>query len=137
MAALYHHEGRLLSVIDRNYVNAGQAHDSAPRLPRDQVDALDMLEAIVEDEKFNLDLERSPGTFAFVHNHQMFHSRTADEDYPEIDRIRHNLRLWLSARSGWELHPQFEERYGEIEVGKKRGGIILPVIQLPTPMEAK
>jgi hypothetical protein len=137
MAAFYHHKGRLMSVIDRNYVNAGQAHDSVPRLTRNQVDALDMLEVIAEDEKFYLDLEWSPGTFAFVHNHQMFHSRTAYEDYPEIDRMRHNLRLWLSARSGWELHPQFEERYDEIEVGKKRGGIILPGIQLTTPMEAE
>ena len=51
--------------------------------------------------------------------------------------VRHNLRLWLSARTGWELHPEFEERYGEIEVGKKRGGIILPGIQLTTPLEAE
>ncbi len=137
MAAYYHHQGRLLSVIDRNYVNAGQAHDYVPRLTRDQVDALDMLEAIAQEDGFYIDLEWSPGTFAFVHNHQMFHSRTAYEDYEDIDRMRHNLRLWLSARSGWELHPEFEERFGEIEVGKKRGGIILPGIELTTPMEAE
>lgn len=137
MAAYYHHKGRLLSVIDRNYVNAGQAHDNVPRLTRDQIDALDMLEAIAEEDGFYIDLEWSPGAFAFVHNHQMFHSRTAYEDYEDIDRMRHNLRLWLSARSGWELHPKFEERYGEIEVGKKRGGIILPGITLTTPFEAE
>ncbi len=137
MAAYYHHKGRLLSVIDRNYVNAGQAHDYVPRLTRDQVDALDMLEAIAEEEGFYVDLEWSPGTFAFVHNHQMFHSRTAYEDYEDIDKMRHNLRLWLSTRTGWELHPEFEERYGEIEVGKKRGGIILPDIELTTPFEAE
>ena len=86
-----------------------------------------MLEAIAEDEIFYLDLEWSPGTFVFVHNHQMFHSRTAYEDYPEIGRKRHNLRLWLSARSGWELHPQFEERYGEIEIGKNEVELSCPV----------
>jgi len=137
MAAYYHHKGRLLSVIDRNYVNAGQTHDYVPRLTRDQVDALDLLEAIAEEEDFFIDLEWSPGSFAFVHNHQMFHSRTAYEDYEDIDRMRHNLRLWLSARTGWELHPGFEERYGEIAVGEKRGGIILPGIQLTTPLEAE
>jgi len=67
----------------------------------------------------------------------MFHSRTAYEDYEDFDKMRHNLRMWLSARTGWELHPKFEESYGEIDIGKKRGGIILPGIQLTTPMEAE
>ena len=137
MAAYYQYRGRLLSIIDRNYVNAGQTHDYVPRLTRDQIDALDMLEAVVAEGEFYVDLEWSPGAFAFVHNHQMFHSRTAYEDYQDIDRMRHNLRLWLSARNGWELPPQFEERYGEIAIGEKRGGIILPGIQLTTPMEAE
>ena len=137
MAAYYHHEGRLQSVIDRNYVKAGQMHDHVPRLTREQIEALDLLEAIAAEEAFYVDLEWSPGTFVFVHNHQIFHSRTAYEDFQEPERMRHNLRLWLSAPNGWELHPQFEERYGEIKVGKKRGGIVLPDVVPTVPFEAE
>ncbi len=62
----------------------------------------------------------------FLHNHQTLHSRTAYEDYPEPERRRHLLRLWLSPPNGRPLPPGFAERYGHIEVGTRRGGISVP-----------
>ena len=52
MAAYYQHKGRLLSVIDRNYVKAAQVHDYVQPLTQDQNDALDMMEAIAEEDGF-------------------------------------------------------------------------------------
>ncbi len=137
MAAYYHYQGRLLSFMDRNFINAAQTHDYVPRLTKEQVEAIDMVEAIAEEDGMYLDLEWEPGAFAFVHNHQIFHSRTAYEDFDEPERRRHNLRLWLSAKNGWELPADFAERYGEIAVGKKRGGIVVPGMKLTTPFEAE
>ena len=137
MAAYYHYRGRLLSFMDRNFINAAQTHSYVPRLTMEQVEAIDMLEAIAEEDGMYLDLAWEPGAFAFVHNHQIFHSRTAYEDFDEPERRRHNLRLWLSAKKGWELPPDFAERYGEIAVGKKRGGIVVPGMTLTTPFEAE
>lgn len=137
MAAYYHCKGRLLCFMDRNFIKAAQTHDYVLRLTEDQIDAIDMLEAIAAEDGFFLDLEWARGTFAFVHNHQIFHSRTAYEDFDEPERRRHNLRLWLSAKRGWELPGEFAERYGEIAIGKKRGGIVVPGMTLTTPFEAE
>ena len=93
MAAYYCYRGRLISVIDRNYVKAAQHHRHVAPLTWDQIDVLNLLESIAEEEGFFIDLEWQPETFAFVHDHQILHSRTAYEDHPEPKRMRHNLRL--------------------------------------------
>ncbi len=59
----------------------------------------------------------------FVHNHQILHSRTDFEDWPELEKRRHLLRLWLAPRGARELPPAYTQRYGSIEPGN-RGGII-------------
>lgn len=137
MAAFYHHKGRLLSFMDRNFINAAQTHDYVPRLTAAEIAALDLLEAIAAEDGMYLDLEWQPGSFVFAHNHQIFHSRTAYEDFDEPAQRRHLLRLWLSAPTGWDLPADFAARYGEIAVGKKRGGIIVPGMQPTIPLEAE
>jgi alpha-ketoglutarate-dependent taurine dioxygenase len=37
------------------------------------------------------------GDMQFLNNHVVLHSRTAFEDYPEEERRRHLLRLWIAA----------------------------------------
>ena len=61
----------------------------------------------------------------FVHNHTILHDRTAFEDWPEPERKRHLLRLWLAAPGARPLPPVYAERYGSVEIGN-RGGIICP-----------
>ena len=41
-------------------------------------------------------MELQPGDIQLVHNHTILHDRTAFEDYPEPERKRHLLRLWLA-----------------------------------------
>ncbi|MEL0105328.1 MAG: TauD/TfdA family dioxygenase [Rhodospirillaceae bacterium] len=41
------------------------------------------------------DMDFLPGDIQVLHNHVMLHSRTAFEDWPESDRKRHLIRLWL------------------------------------------
>ena len=44
----------------------------------------------------NVTLE--PGDMQFLHNHQILHSRNDFENWPEPERHRHLLRLWLASR---------------------------------------
>jgi len=70
-----------------------------------------------------------------VHNHTMLHDRTGFEDWPEPERRRHLLRLWLAADGGRPLPEIFAQRYGTVTVGD-RGGIIVRGTKLHAPLEA-
>ena len=133
----HHYKGRLLTIHDRVYITAAQHRDDVPRLTDRQIEALDLMDELAGSEAFYLAHEWQPGDMNFVHNHQILHARTDYEDYPELDRKRHLLRLWLSTNDGWELPPVFAEKYGSIEQGKRRGGIHVPGMELTAPLEAE
>ena len=54
----------------------------------------------------------------------------------KLERRRHLLRLWLSVRNGQPLPPFLAERWGSIEPGTLRGGIIVPGAKLNAPLDA-
>jgi hypothetical protein len=66
-----------------------------------------------------------PGDLQFVHNHTLLHDRTAFVDWPEPERRRHLLRLWLAVPGARPLPEVFAQRYGSVTVGA-RGGIVVP-----------
>jgi hypothetical protein len=80
-------------------------------------------------------MEFRPGDMQFVHNHQILHSRTDFENWPEPERQRHLLRLWLAPAQARELPPVFGLRYGSIAPGN-RGGIITKSTRLTFSLEA-
>ena len=66
------------------------------------------------------------------------HSRTDYVDYPEPERMRHLLRLWLSTPDGRPLPRGYSERYHNLEAGQRpAGGIMIPGTRLQTPLEAE
>ena len=134
-----HYKGRLLTIYDRSYINAAQHRDYVPRLTDLQTEALDLFDELLGSEEFYVDYVWERGDMGFVHNHQIVHARTDYEDYPEPERRRHNLRLWLSTDSngGWELPPVFAEKFGSVEPGTPRGGIHVPGSKLTVPLEAE
>jgi hypothetical protein len=135
--AIFHRQAeQLTTVYARDFINAAQRFDHVPRLTELQIEAMDMLDALAASDAFRLDMDFLPGDIQFLHNHQILHARTSYEDYPEPERKRHLLRLWLSARNGRQLPAAFAERYGEIAVGKIRGGIRVPGQTLQAPLEA-
>ncbi|MEO1970708.1 MAG: TauD/TfdA family dioxygenase [Pirellulaceae bacterium] len=136
--AIFHHFAEHLTpVYARDFIDAAQRFDYVPRLTMLQIEAMDMLDATAASDEFRLDMDFQPGDIQFLHNHQILHSRTSYEDYTEPHLKRHLLRLWLSARNGRELPIAFAERYGEIEVGKIRGGVRVPGQTLLAPLEAE
>lgn len=136
MAVFHHFAGHLTTIYARDFIEAAQRFAEVPRLSRRQIEALDMLDALAARDDVRLDMNLRPGDMQFLHNHQILHARTAYEDYPEPERKRHLLRLWLSPPNGRPLPPVFAERYGSIEPGN-RGGIRVPGVALEVPLDAE
>ncbi|MEQ8785794.1 MAG: TauD/TfdA family dioxygenase [Pirellulaceae bacterium] len=137
LAVFHHLEGKLTTVYARDFIEAAQRFDDVPRLTAAQREAMDLLDELAASETFRLDMDFRPGDIQFLHNHQVLHARTAYEDDPRPELKRHLLRLWLSAPNGRRLPSSLAERYGEIEVGKIRGGIRVPGQTLSAPLEAE
>ena len=74
-----------------------------------------------------------PGDVQILNNHTMLHARTGYEDWPEPEKKRHLLRLWLCPPDGSRLPPVFAECYGGVTVGD-RGGIICKDTRLHAPL---
>lgn len=129
------HKGYLTAIYQRQYIDSAQRFADAPRLSPAQIEALDMFDRLANDPKLNLFMEFKPGDVQLVHNHTMLHDRTGFEDWPEPERRRHLLRLWLAAASGRPLPEIFAQRYGTVTVGD-RGGIIVRGTKLHAPLEA-
>ena len=117
-------DGQLSTIYARDFIDACQRlRPEVPRLTPLQIEALDEMDRLAGDERLRLDMDFQPGDIQLLHNHQILHARTAYEDWPEPERRRHLLRLWLSTPTGRVLPKAFEERYGEIVPGEVRGGI--------------
>ena len=118
------HAGELSTIFSGQYIRSAQENfPQARRLTKPEHEALDYLDALSNDPELNLTMEFRPGDMQFVHNHQILHSRTDFEDWPELEKRRHLLRLWLAPRKARELPPAYAQRYGSIEPGS-RGGIV-------------
>ena len=100
-------------------------------------EAFDLFDALANDAKLRLDMEFRPGDIQVLHNHQILHDRTAYEDWPEPERKRHLLRLWLSPEGARPLPDYFAARYASLVPGDPgRGGIRTPRQGLNAPLEA-
>jgi len=77
-----------------------------------QREALDTFEAIANREDFRLEFTLEPGTASFINNYTVLHARTAFEDFPEPERKRLLLRLWLQARPPRPVAPGIRLYYG-------------------------
>ncbi len=128
------HAGLLTAIYQRQYIDSAQRFPDAPRLSREQVEALDLFDALAEDPALHLRMRLEPGDVQFVHNHTMLHDRTAFEDWAEPARRRHLLRLWLAVPGARPLPETFAQRYGSTTVGD-RGGIVVPGTRPCVPID--
>ena len=77
-----------------------------------QREALDKLVDLTRDERFRLDMDLQRGDIQLVNNYTVLHSRTEYEDFPEPERKRHMLRLWLAFDEAWPLPADFPRQLG-------------------------
>jgi hypothetical protein len=129
------HKGRMITSYVRSAINKGQALAGVPRLTSEQIEALDHIDALAADPALHLDMEFRPGDIQVLTNHSIFHSRTAYEDWPEPDKRRHLLRLWLACEDGPELPSSMIERLGSTASGRPNG-ICVPGVPFVAPLAA-
>jgi hypothetical protein len=130
------HEGLLSTVYHRSYIESARRFRGVAPLTPQQIGALDLFDKLANDPALHFRMELQAGDIQLVHNHTLLHDRTAFEDWPEPERRRHLLRLWLAPEKARPLPPIFAERYGSIVPGQ-RGGIVVPGTRYTIPWEAE
>ncbi len=128
------HEGLLSTYYVRRYIESARRLPGVPALTPAQIEAFDLLDELAEDPNLHLRMELEPGDIQLLHNPQILHDRTAYEDWPEPDRRRYLLRLWLCPPDGRPLPASYAQRWGSVEIGA-RGGIRVPGTELVATLE--
>lgn len=129
--------GRIISTYVRSAINKAQDLPGIPRLSSAQLDAMQALETLCADPRLHLDMTLEQGDLQFVCNHSIFHSRTAYEDWPEPERRRHLLRLWLACNDGPDLPPYVTSNQQGLTAGGRPDGIRVPGVPLVAPLTAQ
>jgi hypothetical protein len=129
------HQGFLTAIYQRQYIDSAQRFPDAPRLTRAHIEALDLFDSLANDPRLHMMMEFRPGDVQLVHNHTLLHDRTRFIDWPEPERRRHLLRLWLAPAEARPLPAVFAQRYGSVTIGD-RGGILVRGTKLHAPLEA-
>ena len=127
-------EGRMSAIYQRQYIDSAQRFTDAPQLTPAHVAALDLFDELANDPKLNFLMTLQAGDIQLVHNHTLLHDRTAFTDWPEPERKRHLLRLWLAPPDARPLLPVFAQRYGTVVPGA-RGGVPA-MVPLNAPLAA-
>jgi hypothetical protein len=73
-------------------------------LSAEEQDALALMETIAERSDVMLPMDLRPGDIQLLNNRVILHNRADYEDYPDRDRRRLMLRLWLTM-PGWRKVP--------------------------------
>jgi len=118
------HEGLLSAIYQRQYIESARRFDGVGPLDALQIQALDLFDELANDPKLNFNMELQPGDMQFVHNHTILHDRTAFEDFPEPERKRHLLRLWLAPPRARALPKVFADRFGSVTPGDRGGAAV-------------
>jgi hypothetical protein len=78
-------------------------------------------------------MEFAPGDIQLLNNHYIMHSRTGYEDYPEPERRRHLMRLWLATEAGPPLADPYYEFMDRTDSGRPNG-YLMPGVKLSAPL---
>ena len=115
-------DGKFSCRYIRGHIKNGHSFPGVPALTPKQVEALDYFDALAWSDRFHFSFMFKPGDLQFVNNHVMLHSRTEFTDWPEPDRRRHLLRMWMSVPNSRPLSEAMKTIYGDGKPGAVRGG---------------
>ena len=116
-------EGQFATSFLRVLIDRADASGEVPPLTDLQREAIDYLEETAEDQTLQHRFQLEPGDMLFLNNWTTLHRRTEFTDWPEPERRRHLLRVWLSVPNSRPLDSRFAENFGDTRRGALRGGI--------------
>ena len=116
-------EGYFACCLLRVLIERAHSHPDLPDLTARQVEALDLVEQLAGDAARCVRFHQQPGDLIWLNNWVVLHKRQAFVDWPEPERRRHILRLWLSMPDSRPLDPLFADNFGAVEAGAIRGGM--------------
>jgi hypothetical protein len=120
----------MVAVLVPSYIRNAQKFEEVEKLTPQQKEALKLVARLAEDTAIYLDMDFRPGDMQFLCNHTILHSRTAYEDWPEQDRRRHLLRLWLSCADGPSLPDNMTSEFQGRTASGRPNGICVPGVPL-------
>ncbi len=95
--AFSYFEGRLTTRwLPGTLLRFQQQVPELPRMSAELAEAFAVAQEIANRDGMALDMNFRPGDIQYLSDGQIWHARTAFEDYEEPDRRRHLLRVWLS-----------------------------------------
>lgn len=100
--------GKLFAHYGRAYIDSAPRGEGVPDLTAAQVEAMDLLDELDNSAEFVLNMNFAPGDIQFLNNYTIMHARTDYEDYPEPERKRDLIRLWLVLDRDLGLPADFE-----------------------------
>ncbi|MCL2430193.1 MAG: TauD/TfdA family dioxygenase [Alphaproteobacteria bacterium] len=109
------------AAVDKAYALPG-----VPPMTALQKEAIELYRATVED--CAADMEFRPGDIQLLNNFVTLHTRRAYEDWPQPERKRHLLRLWLRDPASRPLPKEIRE-------GRTGRGVHLAGVKLSAPLD--
>jgi len=104
------------------HIYSVQEVPGVPQLSQIQKDALALIDTIAERPDMHFEMTFQPGDYQFLNNHVTYHARTDYVDFPEPERKRHLIRLWLAVPNSRPLSPMMSAIYRDQTPGALRGG---------------
>lgn len=108
--------------IPYHITTAQEEFADIPRLTKQQQEAIDLVQNIANDERFQFSMMFEAGDIQFLNNHITMHARTEFEDGDTEETKRHLLRLWLCPANSRKLSSNVVDFYRDASPGVVRGG---------------
>jgi len=107
-----YHDGRLSCRFNRRAIETAAEKMGEPLTAMER-DALAFIADLTVAPEVRLDFPLQPGDLQLLNNHMVLHARSKFTDWPERERKRLLLRLWVNRREGEGrlLAPDFATRY--------------------------
>ncbi|HJU19134.1 MAG TPA: TauD/TfdA family dioxygenase [Stellaceae bacterium] len=86
--------GQLTCAMNGSYIRRAVAAGEA-EITSEQITALNEFKRIASSPEYYLDMNIGKGDIQFLNNRVILHGRTNYEDWPDFERRRHMMRIWL------------------------------------------
>jgi hypothetical protein len=123
--AISYVDGTFSAYAGSTMVFSAQEYPGVPKITDAQAEVLNLWDEISQEPGLAIDMDFRPGDVQWLLNYAALHSRTRFTDYPEPERRRHLLRLWLKRDVGRPLVERFGKHVvalGDPSAVRKPGG---------------